>query len=212
MDLVTDGYEGYNALSKSPRILGHGACWAYVRRRFVEATHGRKNTAAAHQMVALISKLYQIERAARNKSAPEREAIRQKKATPILDKIKTRLDEKFTKVLPQSPLGTAITSTLNLWPRLTTYLEDGHIEIDNNKVENAIRPFVIGRKGWLFSGSPRGAHASATLYTLVETAKANKLEAWTYLNYLFAKLPLAKSEQALMYLLPQNLKMEDLNG
>jgi hypothetical protein len=212
MYLVTDGYEGYNALSKSPGILGHGACWAHVRRRFVEATHGRKNTAPAHQMVALISKLYQVERAARNKSAQEREGIRQKKAAPILDKIKTWLDEKVTTVLPKSPLGTAITYTLNLWPRLTTYLEDGHIEIDNNKVENAIRPFVIGRKGWLFSGSPRGAHASATLYTLVETAKANKLEPWAYLNYLFEKLPLAKSEQALMDLLPQNLKMEDLNG
>jgi len=210
MYLVTDGYEGYNALSKSPGILGHGACWAHVRRRFVEATHGRKNTAAAHQMVALISKLYQIERTARDQGAQEREAIRQKNAAPILDTIKTWLDEKATKVLPKSPLGTAITYTLNLWPRLTTYLEDGHIEIDNNKVENAIRPFVIGRKGWLFSGSPRGAHASASLYTLVETAKANKLEPWAYLNYLFEKLPLAKSEQALLDLLPQNLKMEDL--
>ncbi len=210
MYLVTDGYEGYNALSKSPGILGHGACWAHVRRRFVEATHGRKNTAAAHQMVALISKLYQIERTARDQGAQERAAIRQRKAAPILDKIKTWLDEKATKVLPKSPLGTAITYTLNLWPRLTTYLEDGHIEIDNNKVENAIRPFVIGRKGWLFSGSPRGAHASASLYTLVETAKANKLEPWAYLNYLFEKLPLAKSEQALLDLLPQNLKMEDL--
>jgi len=210
MYLVTDGYEGYNALSKSPGILGHGACWAHVRRRFVEATHGRKNTAAAHQMVALISKLYQIERTARDQGAQEREAIRQKKAAPILDTIKTWLDEKATKVLPKSPLGTAITYTLNLWPRLTIYLEDGHIEIDNNKVENAIRPFVIGRKGWLFSGSPRGAHASASLYTLVETAKANKLEPWAYLNYLFEKLPLAKSEQALLDLLPQNLKMEDL--
>ncbi len=114
-------------------------------------------------------------------------------------------------MLPKSPLGTAITYTLNLWPRLTTYLEDGHIEIDNNKVENAIRPFVIGRKNFLFSGSPWGAHASASLYTLVESAKANKLEPWAYLNHLFEKLPLAKSEQALLELLPQNLKMEDLN-
>jgi len=212
MYLITDGYEGYNALSKSPGILGHGACWAHVRRRFVEATHGRKNTAAAHQMVALIHKLYQVERAARDKSPEERAVIRQKKAAPILDKIKTWLDEKVTQVLPKSPLGTAITYTLNLWPKLITCLEDGHIEIDNNRAENAIRPFVIGRKGWLFSGSPRGAHASATLYTLVESAKANKLEPWAYLNYLFEQLPAAKSEQALLALLPQNLKMEDLNG
>lgn len=212
MYLVTDGYEGYNALSKSPAILGHGACWAHVRRRFVEATHGRKNTAAAHQMVALIHQLYQVERKARNETPQERAAVRQKKAAPILDKIKTWLDEKVTQVLPKSPLGAAITYTLNLWPKLITCLEDGHVEIDNNKAENAIRPFVIGRKGWLFSGSPRGAHASATLYTLVESAKANKLEPWAYLNYLFERLPAAKSEQALLDLLPQNLKMEDLNG
>ena len=93
-----------------------------------------------------------------------------------------------------------------------TYLEDGHIEIDNNKAENAIRPFVIGRKNFLFSGSPRGAEASATLYSLVETAKANKLEPWAYFNYLFEKLPAAKSEQALLALLPQNLTMSDLSS
>ncbi len=210
MYLVTDGYGGYNALSQSPGILGHGACWAHVRRRFVEATHGRTPTAAAHQMVALISELYRIERVARDKTPQERDAIRQKKAAPILDKIKAWLDQKAPQALPKSPLGNAISYTLKLWPGLTTYLEDGHIEIDNNKAENAIRPFVIGRKGWLFSGSPRGAHASATLYSLVETAKENKLEPWAYLNYLFEQLPLAKSEQALRNLLPQNLKMEDL--
>ena len=211
MYLVTDGYEGYNALSKTPGILGHAACWAHVRRRFIEATHGRKNTAAAHQMVALIRKLYQVERTVRDEAPEKRKVIRQAQAEPILDKIKNWLDEKVGRVLPKSPLGEAISYTLGLWPRLTTYLEDGHIEVDNNKAENAIRPFVIGRKAWLFSGSPRGAHASATLYTLVETAKANNLEPWAYLNYLFEKLPASKSEQALLALLPQNLKIEDLN-
>jgi transposase len=211
MYLVTDGYEGYNALSQSPGILGHAACWAHVRRRFVEATHGRKNTAAAHQMVALIRKLYQIERNAKESSPAARKALRQEQAKPILDKIKQWLDQKVPQVLPKSPLGTAIAYTLKLWPKLTTYLEDGHVEVDNNKAENAIRPFVIGRKVWLFSGSPRGAQASATLYTLVETAKANDLEPWAYLNYLFEHLPAATSAQALEALLPQNLKMEDLS-
>ena len=126
--------------------------------------------------------------------------------------MKTWLDEKNGKVLPKSALGEAIAYTLGLWPKLTTYLEDGDIPIDNNKIENAIRPFVVGRKNFLFSGSPRGADASATMYTLVETAKANDLEPWTYLNYLFEKLPVAKSEQTLLALLPQNLKPEDLNG
>ena len=208
--LVTDGYEGYNALARASIILGHAACWAHVRRRFVEATHGRKNTAAAHQMVALIRKLYQVERTAREKTPEERKTIRLALSKPILDKIKGWLDEKVAKVLPKSPLGEAIAYALRLWPKLITFLEDGHIDIDNNKAENAIRPFVIGRKGWLFSGSPRGAQASATLYSLVETAKANDLEPWAYLNYLFEKLPAATSEQALLALLPQNLKMEDL--
>jgi transposase len=212
MYLVTDGYDGYNALSKAPGILGHAACWAHVRRRFVEATHGRKNTAAAHQMVALIRKLYQVERTARGSPPEERKAIRLAQAEPILDKIKAWLDQKVDQVLPKSPLGEAVAYTLRLWPKLTTYLEDGHIEVDNNRTENAIRPFVIGRKSWLFSGSPQGADASATMYTLVESAKANDLEPWAYLNYLFEKLPTAKSEQALLALLPQNLKMDDLKG
>ena len=210
MYLVSDGYEGYNALSKMPGILAPCACWAHVRRRFVDATHGRKNTAAAHQMVALIRKLYQVERTAEEKTAEARQAIRQTQAAPILNKIKAWLDEKVGQVLPKSPLGEAIAYTLGLWPKLLTYLEDGNIPIDNNKIENAIRPFVIGRKNFLFSGSPRGANASATMYTLVESAKANDLEPWAYLNYLFEKLPVAKSEQALLDLLPQNLKMEDL--
>ncbi len=212
MYLVTDGYDGYNALSKALGILGHAACWAHVRRKFVEATHGRKNTAAAHQMVALIRKLYQVERAARDMTPEERKSIRQVQAEPILEKIKAWLDQKVVQVLPKSLLGEAIAYALGLWPKLITYLKDGHIEIDNNKAENAIRPFVIGRKAWLFSGSPRGAEASATMYTLVETAKANNLEPWAYLNYLFEKLPAAKSDQALLALLPQNLKMEDLKG
>jgi len=212
MYLVTDGYDGYNVLSTAPGILGHAACWAHVRRKFIEATHGRKNTAAAHQMVALIRKLYQVERTAREKTPEERKAIRLVQSEPILNKIKAWLDEKVVKVLPKSPLGVAITYTLGLWPKLTTYLEDGYIEIDNNRTENAIRPFVIGRKNFLFSGSPRGADASATMYTLVESAKANDLEPWAYLNYLFEKLPAAKSEQALLALLPQNLKMEDIKG
>ncbi len=208
--LVTDGYDGYNALARTPGILGHAVCWAHVRRRFVEATHGRKNTAAAHQMVALIRKLYLVERIAGDKTPEKRKAIRQAQAAPILDKIKEWLDQKVVQVLPKSPLGEAIAYNLALWPQLKTYLEDGDIPIDNNRIENAIRPFVIGRKNFLFSGSPLGAGASATLYTLVESSKANNLEPWAYLNYLFEKLPMAKSEQALLDLLPQNLKMEDL--
>ncbi len=210
--LMTDGYAGYNPLSKMPGIGQHAVCWAHARRKFVEASQGRKHTAAAHQMVALIAKLYQIERDLKDKSAEERTRIRQQKATPIIEKIKIWLDSKANKVLPKSLLGKAVYYTLGLWPQLTVYLEDGYVPIDNNAAENAIRPFVIGRKNWLFSGSPRGAKASAVLYSLIETAKANELEPGAYLKHLFENLPKAKSEKALISLLPQNIKLSDLDS
>jgi len=161
-------------------------------------------------MVALIGKLYQIERKVRGEAPEQRHALRQEQSRPVLDKIKAWLDDKAPKVLPKGLLGKAIYYTLELWPQLNVFLEDGHIEIDNNRAENAIRPFVLGRKAWLFSGSPRGADASATLYTLIETAGACGLEPRAYLGYLFEKLPAANSPQALRTLLPQNLKTEDL--
>jgi len=211
-NIMTDGYSGYNALSKMPGIKAHAVCWAHARRKFVEASKGRKNTAAAHQMVSLIAKLYQIEREAKDKTTEQRVALRQEKASPLIEKIKTWLDSKTDKVLPKGALGKAIHYTLNLWPQLTVYLNDGSIPIDNNAAENAIRPFVIGRKAWLFSGSPRGAKASATLYSLIETAKANGLEPRAYLTHLFENLPKAKSEKMINDLLPLNIKMADLVG
>ncbi len=110
---------------------------------------------------------------------------------------------------PKSDLGKAIHYTHKLWHKLTLYVTDGHIPIDNNPAENAIRPFVIGRKNWLHAGSPRGAKASAMIYTLIETAKANQLEPRKYLEQLLERLPQAKTEAALIELLPQNFKMTD---
>ena len=210
--IQTDGYAGYNALAATAVVDGHAACWAHVRRAFVEATQGRKNTAAAHQMVALIGQLYALERKAKDVTPEQRQVMREIHAQPILDKIKAWLDRTAPKALPKSPLGKAVHYTLGLWPQLCLYITNGHLPIDNNATENAIRPFVIGRKAFLFSGSPRGARASAMMYTLVETAKANGLEPWAYLNYLFEHLPAAKSEQAILDLLPQNLQMSDLHG
>ena len=155
--ILTDGYSAYNALAREAGIVGHAACWAHVRRKFVEAATGRKNTAAAHQMVALIGQLYAVERTLCDSSPAERKGAREARSTPILDKIKAWLDAKATKVLPKGLLGQAIAYALGLWPQLSTFLEDGHIPLDNNLAENAIRPFVVGRKNFLFSGSPSGA-------------------------------------------------------
>jgi len=210
--IVTDGYAGYNELSKRPEVMGRAGCWAHVRRKFVEATHGRKTSAAANQMVKLIEKLYAVESKARREemSAEQRHQLRQEKSVLVLEKIREWLDKHQHKVLPKGLLGKAIQYANNQWPTLDTFLKDGEIEIDNNIAENAIRPFAVGRKGWLFSGSPMGAGASATLYTLVESAKANHLEPWAYLNYLFEYFPLAKTQEDIERLLPFNLKTEDL--
>jgi transposase len=208
--ILTDGYSGYSALAREAGVCGHAACWAHVRRKFVEAAEGRKNTAAAHQMVTLIARLYAVERELREGSPDERKAARELHSKPILDKIKTWLDDKVTKTLPKGLLGKAIAYALGSWSQLTTFLDDGHIPLDNNAAENAIRPFVVGRKGWLFSGSPHGAHASATLYSLIETAKVNGLEPRAYLTFLFERLPEATTPAAIQALLPQNLNPADL--
>jgi transposase len=105
----------------------------------------------------------------------------------------------------QSLLGKAITYALNQWERICRYLEDGRLSPDNNLIENAIRPFAVGRKNWLFSGSPRGADSSAALYSLIETAKANGLEPYAYLRFLFERLPSANTEEQRKALLPNNL-------
>ena len=161
-------------------------------------------------MVALIARLYAIERELREATPEQRHATRLERSVPILAKIKAWLDEKAPKVLPKGLLGQAIAYTLGLWPQLTTFLDDGHIPLDNNLAENAIRPFVVGRKNFLFSGSPRGAQASATLYSLIETAKANGLEPRAYLTFLFERLPVARAPEEIDALLPQNLTIDDL--
>jgi transposase len=208
--LLTDGYGVYSPLALELGLLGHAACWAHVRRKFVEAAAGRSHTAAAHQMVGLIGKLYAVERHLKDLSPAQRQHERGVQSRPILDAIKTWLDDKAPRVLPQSLLGKAIAYTLNLWPQLTIFLEDGHIPIDNNPAENAIRPFVVGRKNWLFSFSPSGARASAILYSMIESAKANGLEPRAYLAFIFERLPLTKTPKDIAALLPQNLSAEDI--
>ena len=209
MVLVTDDYSGFNALAAHPAISGHAACWAHARRKYHEVAQGRKKSASAYQMLGLIGKLYQIERQIKANTPEEKQQIRQQKSKPILDKIRQWLDKQLPRVTPKSDLGKAIQYTHKLWYKLTLYVTDGHIPIDNNPAENAIRPFVIGRKNWLHAGSPRGAKASAMIYTLIETAKANELEPRKYLEQLLARLPQAKTEADLIELLPQNFKMID---
>jgi transposase len=205
--LQTDGYSGYNALGDKEGIV-HVGCLAHVRRKFVDVlkTGGKKSGKAntAQTVINLIASVYALEsKAVKDGRTPEAVyTMRQQQIRPILDRIKKLLDLRKDSVPPKSLLGGAIRYALGQWPRIEAYLEDGRLRPDNNLAENAIRPFAVGRKNWLFSGSPRGAKASATLFSLIETAKSCGIDPYHYLLNLFEKLPYAKSEADLEALLP----------
>jgi transposase len=208
----TDGYTGYNELRSEAGIVQVG-CWAHVRRKFFEVSKATKNAVSAQEAMRYIGRLYAVEHDAdrKNHGAEERKALRQREAVPILEEFKGWLDRRVEQVPPQSLLGKAIHYALGQWERLVRYVEDGILTPDNNRAENAIRPFVIGRKNWLFSDTPRGANASAVLYSLIETAKANKVEPYWYLRYIFEKLPRVGSDlKDFKTLLPQYLDKTEL--
>lgn len=208
--LQTDDYAGYNKISSENNITQLG-CWAHARRKFIDAQTAKKDkqTGKADMAVNLIRKLYAIEQQIRHTSAEEKYKARQDKAKPILTKIKEWLDKTLHTTVPKGLLGKALNYLNNNWDKLTVYTEDGRLNIDNNPAENAIRPFVIGRKNWLFSATVQGAKSSANLYSLIETAKANHLEPYSYLKHIFRELPKAQTVEAIEQLLPWNVKMED---
>lgn len=208
----TDGYAGYNFLDRWEDVL-HVACWAHVRRKFYEAkkASANKKPGSADKALAMIGRLYQLERQAKmaGLDAEDLKKMRQQKGKPIVNDMGKWLEKRQSQIPPKSLLGKAINYSLNQWPRLIGYLENGFAGIDNNMAENAIRPFVIGRKNWLFSGTPKGARSSAALYSLIETAKACDLEPYAYLRYLFEKLP-TTPRAARKELLPSALTAADL--
>lgn len=210
----TDGYAGYDCLENDLgiRLLG---CFSHARRYFIKVIDARPKkdkgrTGSPEQALAYIQKLYRIEREAadKNLSVEEIYKLRQEKSKPVLDEFKEWMDKRTSHTPPSSLLGQAFRYTLSNWDRLVRYLEDGNLRPDNNSAENAIRPFVVGRKNWLFSGHPNGAQASSVLYSLVESAKAAKLEPYAYLKLIFERIPLARSENDFYKLLPKNVAQE----
>ncbi len=135
-------------------------------------------------------------------SAEEKQRIRQDQAKPLLDQFKTWLDKSALQVPPKSAIGKAIAYSLRQWTKLTRYIENGNLNIDNNRAERAVKPFVIGRKNWMFSNTANGANASAILYSLIETAKANGLVPFDYIKHLLDEL--SKQPDSIDYLLPWN--------
>jgi len=212
--LQTDGYDGYNAVVAANGLV-HVGCMAHARRRFSDAVkaQGRnKKRGKAHRGLALIRKLYRLERQARKLTAQDRYAKRQKHALPIMNEIRTWLNDVMPQIAPSSATGKALSYLNNEWGHLIRYLDDGRLEIDNNGAENAIRPFVLGRKNWLFSASVKGVKSSANLYSLIETAKVNGLEPYAYLRYVFTELPKADTVEAIEALLPGNIDKDQIRA
>ena len=218
--LQTDGYEGYGALGREPGIT-HVGCWAHARRKFDEALRGQRsgkkgNQNARHskarQAMRQIQDLYKIERTLKEASPEVRQRERNVRSAPLIQDLRGWLTDALGTVPPQSLTGRALTYLDNQWPKLVRVLDDGRLPLDTNRVENAIRPFVVGRKNWLFADSVAGARASANLYSLIETAKANAIEPWAYLNVLFEALPRIEDPAEIEALLPARLDPEILRA
>jgi transposase len=208
--LQADGYAGYDGICSRKGIIRCG-CMAHCRRKFFEATKAsKKGFGLAGEAIEIIRRLYDVERTTKDKEIAERHLIRQAESKPILDEFRKWLDDNLAKVPPGSQLGKAISYAHNEWTYLTRYLDDGRLSIDNNFVENAIRPFVIGRKNWLFSDSVAGAVASAAIYSIMISAKLNGHNEYAYFRYILEKLPYAEKIEDFEALLPHKLRPQDI--
>ncbi len=205
--LQTDGFSGYHRFNDHKDITRVG-CWAHARRKFFDIVKATTTTGKAHDALLMIQKLYRVEKdaKAKNLNDDEKRQCRQTKSKPILDRFKIWLEKERNHAPPKSSLGKAISYALNRWTELTEYLTDGKVDIDNNTSENAIRPFAVGRKNWLFCGNDKGATASAMIYSIIETCKANKINTFDYLQHLLEKLPYCETDDDRQKLLPKNYK------
>jgi len=207
--LQTDGYAGYNQVCRDNAITRIG-CWDHARRKFVEASKaapaGKKGDKVSKADVAIgkIRKLYAIEQRIEALAPSDKTVQRQQLARPVLDDLKTWLQANASRVPKDSLTYKAIQYTLNQWDYLVGYLDDGRLMISNALAENAIRPFAVGRRNWLFADTARGARASATVYSLIETAKANGLEPYDYLRHVLTHIAAADTVEKIEALMPWN--------
>ena len=189
--LLSDGYAGYNQVIEKNK-LGHLMCWAHARRKFFDVKE--LDPSFVGQVIALIGELYSVEREATEADIKtgvdpvRRHMLRQEKSVPVLEKIKTLLENPGKVILPQNLISKAMAYTLNHWQQLTRFLDDGRLPIDNNLVENAIRPVALGRKNWLFAGSPEAAQRMAIIYSLVATCKINGINPYEYFRDILPKV------------------------
>jgi len=212
--LQTDGYAGYTGIGQSPGIV-HIGCFAHIRRKFFEAYESAGKTGEAGQMLSLIKDLYAVEHKLRDRLERGRlddesfTSMRAIEAGPILARMRAWLDARNGSVVPHGNLGKAIAYALIEWPKASRYVDHPLLRPDTNLVESQIRPFVVGRKGWLFMDSPSGATASAAYYSLLQTAHLNGHDAIKYLIHVFDQLATRLSDANVDDLLPYLLKPSD---
>ncbi|WP_420480839.1 IS66 family transposase [Burkholderia latens] len=211
--LMTDGYAPYDEIARVNQLV-HLGCWAHARRYFVEAEavlpKEKRAGSLPGQFVALIGELFAIEARAKDATDAARYDLRQRDSRPVLVRIGVLLLDNVHAVLPQGKLGQALHYLQGQWPKLIRYVESGAWPMSNNACENAIRPFVVGRKAWLFADTVRGAKASMNLYSLIETCRANGVEPYAYLKTLFTALPHAQTADDYESLLPWQLSTLDV--
>lgn len=193
--LGCDGYAAYQSHAKGSAGRIHlAACWAHVRRKYDEAKEAHPLRALI--MLKQIGHLYRIERRLRDlKAGPrQRQVVREIEASPIIERIGKLIAkwQEHLRATPQSLLGRAMSYTQNLWPMLQTYVQDGRAEIDNNLVENAIRPTAVGKKNWIFIGEANAGHTSAILFTIIEACRRQRIDPWRYLRDVLTRLPTMK--------------------
>jgi transposase len=211
--LMSDGYEVYSKIARAHRLV-HLGCWAHARRYFHDAVQALPKNSRGPQQLAvrfidLIAKLYQVESLAKE-AGLDHEGLKLRRQTHsklVLKEIEELLLTNLHAVLPSSLLGKALHYLSSQWTKLNVYIEDGRHPIDNNACENSIRPFVVGRRNWLFADTVAGANASANLYSLLETCKANGIDGYAYLRALLVAIPLAKTVEDFDALLPWNIAL-----
>lgn len=213
--LQTDDYGAYHTAIKNhsesgqENVLKHILCWAHARRYFSKAWEITKSE-YAKKALDFIRDIFALEDLRKEYSKKGFLKQRKNKAEQIFEQFEPWLVRQYKETPPKSALGKAVTYTLDNWKQLILYVENSVCTPSNNKAENAIRPFVVGRKNWFFSGTPAGAEASAVHYSLIETAKLNKLNPFEYLYYIYSKIPYVQSEDEYYQLLPFNINPDEI--
>lgn len=210
--IMTDGDNSFNRWNAIKRFI-HAGCNAHARRKFTDADKVGPGNSDVADVLNLYRKVYIIEDMLRKERADfdRIRQVRNEKSRPIMNSLFNKLQKMAADYNPKGAVGKAVAYTLREWPKLILFLDYPEIPIDNNAVENKIRPFVLGRKNWLFNDSPEGADASVFYYSLVEGAKAAGLNPHQYLLYVFRKAPYADTKADWQALLPLSLKGQDLS-